>query len=128
MFETAPTPPPWRSIHPISSATRPGRTRGEGLFERLAKVGFYDAGALDRQPRLSLAAWYARQQQVGRVAPASGRVLAARSLSDTTRVPAAFEAERRRFVGRVRRGVASWQFSKQRGPSHVTLPFVFERE
>ena len=59
---------------------------------------------------------------------ASGATLGARVLSDTTRVPAAFEAERRRFVGRLRRAVAAWRFSKQRRPSHVTLPLVFERE
>ncbi|HEU4533153.1 MAG TPA: 2OG-Fe(II) oxygenase [Polyangiaceae bacterium] len=59
---------------------------------------------------------------------ASGEALAAKVLSDTTRVPAAFEVERRRFVGRVRRAVGAWRFSKQRAPSHITLPLVFERD
>jgi hypothetical protein len=41
-------------------------------FGRLAKAGFYDLEALDRLPRVALATWYARQQQVGRASRASG--------------------------------------------------------
>jgi hypothetical protein len=49
-------------------ATTPAR-RAE--FERLGKAGFYEPEALDRLPRIALAAWYARQQQVGRASRAS---------------------------------------------------------
>jgi hypothetical protein len=50
-----------------------------------------------------------------------------RVLSDTTRVPATDEPARRRLVRRLGQTVAAWTFGKQRGPSHVTLPLVFER-
>ncbi len=55
---------------------------------------------------------------------AVGRV---RVLSDTTRVPRADERERVRLVRKLRQSVAAWRFGKQRGPSQVTLPIVFER-
>jgi hypothetical protein len=48
-------------------------------------------------------------------------------LSDTTRVPASDERERRRLVRKIRDAIAGWRFGAQRGPSHVTLPLVFER-
>lgn len=50
-----------------------------------------------------------------------------RLLSDTTKVPSGYEAERRRLVAKLRKTVAAWKFAKQRGASHVTLPLVFER-
>lgn len=56
-----------------------------------------------------------------------GRVQGVRVLSDTTRVPRADEAERRRVVARIRKEIAAWRFASQRGPSRVTLPLVFER-
>lgn len=58
---------------------------------------------------------------------AAGRVGPVRVLSDTTRVPAEREAERRRVVRRVAAHVRAWRFPKQRGSSRVTLPLVFER-
>jgi hypothetical protein len=56
-----------------------------------------------------------------------GTVKHVRVLSDTTRVPRADERERLRLVRRVRQSVAGWRLGKQRGPSQVTLPIVFER-
>lgn len=56
-----------------------------------------------------------------------GGVRGVRVLSDTTRVPRADERERARLVRRIRQHVATWTFGKQREPSHVTLPLVFER-
>ena len=56
-----------------------------------------------------------------------GAVRDARILSDTTRVPRADEAARRRVVRKIRGAIASWRFGAQRGPSRVTLPLVFER-
>jgi hypothetical protein len=56
-----------------------------------------------------------------------GRVRGVRVLSDTTRVPHADDARRRRLIGRVRAAVTTWTFGAQRGPSRVTLPLVFER-
>ena len=56
-----------------------------------------------------------------------GSVRDVRVLSDTTRVPRADDAERRRLVRRLRQTVAAWKVSPQRGPSRVTLPLVFER-
>ena len=56
-----------------------------------------------------------------------GAVQTVRTLSDTTRVPRTDERQRARFVARVKQSVAAWRFGKQRGPSQVTLPLVFER-
>ena len=57
----------------------------------------------------------------------AGRVRNVRVLSDTTRVPHADERRRALFVRRLKQSVASWQLGKQRGPSQVTVPIVFER-
>lgn len=57
-----------------------------------------------------------------------GAVSAVRLLSDTTRVPRADEAARRRLVRRIRAAIAGWRFGPQRGASRVTLPLVFTRE
>ncbi len=48
-------------------------------------------------------------------------------LSDTTRVPAADERARKRLVRRIGDAIATWRFGRQRAPSRVTLPLVFER-
>ncbi len=47
--------------------------------------------------------------------------------SDTTRVPSRDERQRRRFVRAVLALVGAWRFPRQKGPSSVTLPMVFER-
>jgi hypothetical protein len=57
----------------------------------------------------------------------AGRVHGVRVLSDTTRVPFVDDAARARLVRRVRQTVSAWTMGKQRGPSQVTLPLVFER-
>lgn len=51
----------------------------------------------------------------------------ARVLVDTTRVPRAFERERRRAITRIVRAAHRWHFGTQRGTSRITLPLVFER-
>jgi hypothetical protein len=56
----------------------------------------------------------------------AGAVTTVRTLSDTTRVAAAVEPERRRLIRRLRGAVAAWRFGRQRGPSRITLPLVFE--
>ena len=56
-----------------------------------------------------------------------GSVSSVRVLSDTTRVPRAFEPARRRVVRRITSAIADWRFGAQRGASAVTLPLVFER-
>jgi len=56
-----------------------------------------------------------------------GSVSGVRVLSDTTRVPRAFEPARRRVVRRIASAIAAWRFGAQRGASTVTLPLVFER-
>ena len=48
-------------------------------------------------------------------------------LSDTTRVPRSEERNRKRFVAQVLKLVRAMKFPKQRAPSRVTLPMVFER-
>ena len=57
----------------------------------------------------------------------TGSISNARVLSDTTRVPRAFERQRASLVRRLRQSVAGWKLGKQRAPSQVTLPIVFER-
>ena len=49
------------------------------------------------------------------------------SLSDTTRVPRADDAQRRKLIRQIRDHVATWRFGAQRLPTRVTLPLVFER-
>jgi hypothetical protein len=56
-----------------------------------------------------------------------GHVRDLRVLSDTTRVPGADEPARRRLVRRMKQSIAGWQLGKQRLPSQITLPIVFER-
>jgi hypothetical protein len=57
----------------------------------------------------------------------AGRVGRVKVLTDTTRAPGEVEEDRRRLVRAVVRQVSGWCFPKQRGPSRVTLPLVFER-
>ncbi len=57
----------------------------------------------------------------------TGRVRDLKILSDTTRVPVSDEAARKRLVRNLRQTVAAWNLGRQRGPSQVTLPLVFER-
>lgn len=61
-----------------------------------------------------------------RVTPA-GASRDLRVLSDTTRVPAAAERERRHLVATARAHVSAWRFPRRSTPSRVTLPLVFER-
>ncbi len=49
------------------------------------------------------------------------------TLSDTTRVPRADDAQRRKVIRQIREHVATWRFGAQRLPTRVTLPLVFER-
>jgi len=56
---------------------------------------------------------------------ARGVVSAVQVLSDNTRVPAAEERARRRFVAAIRRAVEAWSMPAQTGPSRVTLPLTF---
>jgi hypothetical protein len=55
-----------------------------------------------------------------------GKVSRVRVLSDTTRVPDGEEPARRRVLSQLRRWLAQSSFGKQRGPSTITLPIVFE--
>lgn len=66
-------------------------------FERLAGSGFYDAGLPGRLQRVALAAWYARQQQVGRAA-----------LASTASVPEAVLREGQRLRGAMLRVLGHW--------------------
>jgi hypothetical protein len=61
-----------------------------------------------------------------RVTP-RGRITQVEVLSDTTRVPRAQEARRKRFITAVCATLCDMDFAVQRGPSHVTLPLTFER-
>lgn len=60
-----------------------------------------------------------------RVSP-TGSVDSLKVLSDTTRVPAAREAERRRAIRGILARIRALAFPRQRGASRVTLPLVFE--
>lgn len=57
----------------------------------------------------------------------AGAVRGLRILSDTTRVPVSDEPARKRLIRNLRQSVSIWRLGKQRGPSQVTLPLVFER-
>jgi hypothetical protein len=57
----------------------------------------------------------------------AGKAINVRALSDTTRVPRTAEPARRRLVRRIREDLSRWTFGRQKGPSRVTLPLVFER-
>lgn len=57
----------------------------------------------------------------------SGEVQRLTSLSDTTRVQADAEPERRRLISIVQRAVRALRFPRKPAASRVTLPLVFER-
>ncbi len=57
----------------------------------------------------------------------AGEVTEVAVLSDTTRVPRSEEKNRKRFVAAVLKLVRAMRFTKQKAPSWVTLPMVFER-
>jgi hypothetical protein len=42
-------------------------------------------------------------------------------------VPRGDERARAALVRRIRAAIAAWRFARQRAPSRVTLPLVFER-
>ncbi|MFN7135350.1 MAG: hypothetical protein ACK4N5_24965, partial [Myxococcales bacterium] len=56
-----------------------------------------------------------------------GSTAALKVLCDTTRVPPEEEPARRALVALIRRTIAGLRFGRQRRPSRVTLPLVFER-
>lgn len=56
-----------------------------------------------------------------------GTVRRVRALSDTTRVPRALERARVALVRKIRGEIGRWELGRQKGPSTVTLPLVFER-
>jgi hypothetical protein len=58
---------------------------------------------------------------------AAGAVRAVRVLSDTTRVPRGAEPARTALIRAIRKAILGWRFGRQRGPSTITLPLVFER-
>jgi 2OG-Fe(II) oxygenase superfamily len=58
----------------------------------------------------------------------TGEVTEVTVLSDTTRVARSEERNRKRFVAAVLKLVRAMTFPKQKAPSWVTLPMVFERE
>jgi len=58
---------------------------------------------------------------------ANGRVRSVRALSDTTRVPRAYERARKQVVARITDAIGAWAFARQRGTSRIVLPLVFER-
>jgi hypothetical protein len=82
-----------------------------------------DLGATLEGTQVPLAGMLALAFDVDR----GGRARRVRVLSDTTRVSVSDEPARKRLVRKLRQIVAAWKFSKQRAPSQVTLPLVFER-
>jgi hypothetical protein len=93
-----------------------GPLRPRALEERVGELG-REVGALPVAGLLSLAFATDRGGAPRRV----------HVLSDTTRVARGDERERVRMVRRILAAVASWRFGRQRGPSTITLPLVFER-
>jgi hypothetical protein len=59
-----------------SVALRDAEPARRDVFVRLAKAEFYDLQLLDRLPRLALAAWFSRHQQLGLVAAELRRLAA----------------------------------------------------
>lgn len=102
-------------VQPRPFVVGPLRTRE--LASRLAELDGVLADAPPLAGMLALAF---------EVSPA-GTALRVRLLSDTTRVPAGHERDRRRLVAKLASTVAGWKFPKQRGASRVTLPVIFER-
>ena len=65
---------------------------------------------------------------VGFVVAKNGRAAAVRVLSDTARVPEAWEQERQRLVRAVRSAIKGHTFARATRSSRVTLPLVFSQE
>ncbi len=76
-----------------------GTPSRRGEFERLATASFYAPGALERLPRLALAAWYARQQQLGRAARASAASVPEAALREGQRLRVAMLRVLEHWVG-----------------------------
>jgi hypothetical protein len=79
-----------------------------------------------------LGAWIADMPMTGMIAlrfgvGASGATRRLVTLSDTTRVPRSHEVARKWVLRRIALEIEQWTFGRQRGPSTVTLPLVFER-
>jgi hypothetical protein len=97
-----------------------GPVRVKALSARIGELG------------ASLGAWLADLPITGVLALAftidrRGAVRDLRVLSDTTRVPKLQDRERGRVIRTMRAAIAAWSFDRQRAPSQVTLPIVFER-
>jgi hypothetical protein len=97
-----------------------GPLRVAALGERIAELGAQLGAWIGALPVAGLASFdFAVDRR--------GRVRGLRALSDTTRVPRAWERARRTLVRQLRTAIAAWRFAPQRAPSRVTLPIVFER-
>lgn len=103
---------------PLIDGPLPGAQLRRRVDDLTAAIGPWLTGDLPVAGLLSL----------GFTVTAAGAVADAQVLSDTTRVPASEERSRKRFVADVLRHVRALKFAKQRAPSRVTLPMVFERE
>ena len=101
---------------PFVEGPLPVRALGERIEELTAKLGAL-LGDLPIAGLLSIAFAVDRR----------GAATNVRVLSDTTRVPRADDAARKRVISRIRTDIATWRFAPQRAPSRVTLPLVFER-
>jgi hypothetical protein len=80
-----------------SVALRDAKPERRAVFERLEAGGFYDLATLERLPRLSLAVWFARRQQ-----------LMHRALSSEARVPEDAMREARALRARMARVLGYW--------------------
>jgi hypothetical protein len=99
----------------------------EGPLPTAQVASLIDAVTTALRPALEAGLPVAGLMSLGFQVRADGRVAALRVLADTTRTVA---GEVRALAG-LRRTVANavrtFRFPRQRGPSHVTLPLVFER-
>lgn len=102
-------------VQPRPFVIGPLRTR-----ELTVRLGELDAVLVDAPPLAGMLAL------AFDVSPA-GTAQRVRLLSDTTKVPAGHELDRRRVIAKLRKTIAAWKFAKQRAASRVTLPLVFER-
>jgi hypothetical protein len=112
-------------VQPRPFVVGPLRTRAleENILHLTDRFGGYLQRASSGPDYLPIAGLVSFAFEVNR----AGRVRDVRVLSDTTRVPLAEERGRRRVVAQIKKDLAAWRFPSQRGPSRVTLPFVFER-
>ena len=58
---------------------------------------------------------------------AAGNVTKVSALSDTTRVAAVYEEQRRKAVAGLLSHIRRWRLPAAKAPSHLTLPLTFER-